>query len=552
MAASRPKLVAAPVSSQPAPVETDSRPDEQYATAAAVPAGAAVESASAPATQHETEQEPAPVPTGQGPESEPRRSYCLADMLPVAEMNVKGALAIWVILTFTMVGFTFVREALGVGTALALLAIVFGMYAASVAWLLFKSHKWISPATDDPLEQRILKSISNVANRSGVAAPAVALDADEVEINAYTYGLAPQAARVLVTKGFIDHVKPTDDELEAVLAHEMSHIRHGDFVISTLLRFPIWVMAKVQWMMGIARWIAGQLLSGLASCGCGIFGLVLAIALLIALLYLSIGMAIVGASIVVCVFFLNAFEREREYLADLYSATVLGTAAPMMRALANLEQATAHVNEVLEKRIAEAEEGQEVDLKVEARERYDSEGLIGQCLTKPPSFWESVMEREIFSTHPLAKNRIYYLQHPEKRKRFLTRIMEFFVRKAEGPFGQGPAGKPMDATALAVGGGIGLLASAISALSQHWAIDLIILAAMMAGGLALGWSARSRSRSGRAFVQDVALAGFVTATVLLVAGSIAGSAMATAYLAVFLFAELLYGAFGVLGAKLER
>lgn len=50
----------------------------------------------------------------------------------------------------------------------------------------------------------------------------------------------------------------------------------------------------------------------------------------------------------------------------------------------------------------------------------------------------------------------------------------------------------------------------------------------------------------------MALAGFVTATAVLVVGGVAGSAIALAYPAAFVVAELCYGAFGVLGAKLVR
>jgi len=50
--------------------------------------------------------------------------------------------------------------------------------------------------------------------------------------NAFTYGHVPKDARVVVTRGLIQMLTP--EELNAVVAHEVGHIKHYDFIIMSL------------------------------------------------------------------------------------------------------------------------------------------------------------------------------------------------------------------------------------------------------------------------------------------------------------------------------
>ena len=57
---------------------------------------------------------------------------------------------------------------------------------------------------------------------------------EEAAPNAFTYGHGAYDARVVVTRGLIDILTP--EEFRAVVAHELGHIKHRDFVIMTMVQ----------------------------------------------------------------------------------------------------------------------------------------------------------------------------------------------------------------------------------------------------------------------------------------------------------------------------
>jgi len=57
---------------------------------------------------------------------------------------------------------------------------------------------------------------------------------EEGSPNAFTYGNGPWNARVVVTRGVIDALEP--EELKAVVAHELGHIKNRDFIVMTIVQ----------------------------------------------------------------------------------------------------------------------------------------------------------------------------------------------------------------------------------------------------------------------------------------------------------------------------
>jgi Zn-dependent protease with chaperone function/uncharacterized tellurite resistance protein B-like protein len=75
-------------------------------------------------------------------------------------------------------------------------------------------------------ERRLINVVDEMAIASGLAAPPVYVLSREKGINAFAAGRSPNQAIVVVTRGALEAL--SRDELQAVIAHEFSHIINGD------------------------------------------------------------------------------------------------------------------------------------------------------------------------------------------------------------------------------------------------------------------------------------------------------------------------------------
>ncbi|MCW8194360.1 M48 family metallopeptidase [Proteobacteria bacterium 005FR1] len=86
--------------------------------------------------------------------------------------------------------------------------------------------------TSDPDERKILNVVEEMAIASGTPVPPVYL-IEEDGINAFAAGFKPQDAVIGITRGCIRLLNR--DELQGVVAHEFSHILHGDMRLNIRL-----------------------------------------------------------------------------------------------------------------------------------------------------------------------------------------------------------------------------------------------------------------------------------------------------------------------------
>jgi heat shock protein HtpX len=84
-----------------------------------------------------------------------------------------------------------------------------------------------------PAARWLVDTVASLAQRAHLPMPQVGIYGSP-EWNAFATGPSPKRALVAVSSGILEGMPP--EELEAVLAHEMSHVGNGDMVTMTLLQ----------------------------------------------------------------------------------------------------------------------------------------------------------------------------------------------------------------------------------------------------------------------------------------------------------------------------
>lgn len=165
-------------------------------------------------------------------------------------------------------------------------------------------------------ENWLVQTVALLAEKKGVKMPEVGIyDADEM--NAFATGWNKDAALVAVSSGLLEYME--QNEIEAVLGHEMSHVSNGDMVTMCLVQGAVNTLAYL-----ISFVIANALRANNRGSSFQIY-------------------MIQHLCIMVFGFLGNlavlAFSRWREYRADAGSAQVLGKDA-MIQALEALGRQT--------------------------------------------------------------------------------------------------------------------------------------------------------------------------------------------------------------------
>ena len=124
-------------------------------------------------------------------------------------------------------------------TGLLVFSAVFGMAGSFVSlaiskWMAIRStgaHVIKQPR--NRTEQWLVQTVARQAEQAGIGMPDVAIF-DAPEMNAFATGMKRNDALVAVSTGLLQGMRP--EEVEAVLAHEVSHVANGDMVTMGLLQ----------------------------------------------------------------------------------------------------------------------------------------------------------------------------------------------------------------------------------------------------------------------------------------------------------------------------
>lgn len=210
---------------------------------------------------------------------------------------------------------------------LLVFSLVVGFTGSIISLLISKRMaKWTTGARviDAPTsstELWLIDTVRKLADRAGIAMPEVAVY--DGAANAFATGAFKNSALVAVSTGLLQSM--SKDEVEAVLAHEISHVANGDMVTMTLVQGV--VNTFVVFLSRVVGYFVDRALSSRDSNNNNSGG---GIGYMVTVLVCQVVFGIAASVIVAW------FSRHREFRADAGAAKLLGTPQPMMNALARL------------------------------------------------------------------------------------------------------------------------------------------------------------------------------------------------------------------------
>ncbi len=238
-----------------------------------------------------------------------RRSLVLAVSL-ILVLGILGAL----------VGAYFGSWLIGVAGGMALAAIQFGI-ARSAGNKMVLAAMGAKPLDrrDDP---QLVNVVEEVAIAAGIPCPTIYLMQDESP-NAFATGFKPEDAQVAITTGLREKLNRA--ELQAVMAHEMGHIRNGDTGYMVLMAVLVGSIALIS-DMALRSFRYGSFGRSRKSKGGGGGGALILVFLLVFALLAPIFSKLLQAAV----------SRQREFLADATSVELTREPTALIDALEKL------------------------------------------------------------------------------------------------------------------------------------------------------------------------------------------------------------------------
>lgn len=205
---------------------------------------------------------------------------------------------------------------------IAVLMSLIGYYSGDKVALATAGAQGPIQKSDNPY---LYNLVENLCIAAGLPMPKVYVIPDR-QINAFAAGRDPQHASLAVTVGAVEQL--ANEELEGVLAHELSHIKNYDVRYMTLVVILVGILALLSEFFWRARWLGG----GRRNSNEG--GNQLAAIFMIVGLVLLILAPFIGQLIQLAV------SRKREFLADASGALLTRYPEGLARALEKIAVAT--------------------------------------------------------------------------------------------------------------------------------------------------------------------------------------------------------------------
>ncbi|MBI4547671.1 MAG: M48 family metallopeptidase [Ignavibacteriae bacterium] len=263
--------------------------------------------------------------------------------------------------------------ALGFGSISA----IYSYQSGAIAVL--KSAQAFPVPEDTPEHQMLRNVVDEMAIASGLPRPKLYIVPD-ADPNAFATGKGPAHSYIAVTEGLLANLNR--EELQGVIAHEMSHIKNYDIRLMTIVAALIGgILLLSDWMRGMMRFGGSRRVSSRRDRRASAGGPIMLI------LFVLWIIAVILAPIVVQLLAM-AVSRKREYLADASGAELTRNPLALANALSKIESAAAPTQAI-------------------------KKGSAHLCITDPmgrrlnqkEGFWA-----ELFGTHPPISKRITLLK----------------------------------------------------------------------------------------------------------------------------------------------
>lgn len=307
-------------------------------------------------------------------------------------LSMLGTLA--VILGVSTLGFTLLMSFIGdldifsLIFIVAIFNVVQWLFAPYLVNMLYKVRRM--NANEYPELQR---AVGELSQRSGIGTPTIMLS--EIPIpNAFAYGSPLTGKRVAVTKGLLDSLDA--DEVEAVIGHELGHIKHRDVQIMMFVSFLPSLFYMLARTLMFSSYYGGRDRRD------------------------SSGLALVGGVSMLAYFVLLLFtlslSRLREYYADQHSVLVVDDGArKLSEGLAKISTSTWKTQRLTGHQaglsgfktlfIADPDRAAQDTLQLyQAKEAVNDGDLVRSVMNRRVGSFESLAE--LFSTHPNIVKRL--------------------------------------------------------------------------------------------------------------------------------------------------
>jgi len=208
--------------------------------------------------------------------------------------------------------------------------------------VLLASGAWeiITPST--PAQQQLDNVVEEMAIAAGLPKPSVWIVPDP-DLNAFATGHDPRHASLAVTQGLLDALDR--DELQGVVAHEMSHIQNDDVKLMTLLAGMLGAVALLSDTVGRYLRSGGRVgvsSRGGSGRGGGKGGNPLGAVLLVLWVFTLLIAPVITRLLAMAV------SRKREYLADATGAQFTRNPAALARALERLDASATGTRSIMQ------------------------------------------------------------------------------------------------------------------------------------------------------------------------------------------------------------